>query len=141
MGASRAPQAILEALAKHLTEALKATSAYMIEVDLEESSIAILAEYWGSAAKPTERVTARGTFPLSDFPHAERSAREQTVVQFGLADATLSPGEQVFFTIYGVKAELIVPVLARGQTLGLAAIWDSQQTRGFTPAEIRLALT
>ena len=141
MGASRVPQAVLEALAKHLTAGLEATSAYIIEVDLEVSSIAILAEYWGAAAKASERVTARGTFPLGDFPHAERSAREQTVVQFGQDDVTLSAGEQVFFTRYGVKVELIVPVLARGQTLGLAAIWDSQRVRVFGPAEIRLAQT
>ena len=141
MGACRVPQAVLEPLAKHLTQGLAATSAYIIEVGLEKSTIAVLAEYWGAQASATERVTARGTFPLSDYPHAERSARGQAAVQFRLADATLSDGEQVFFTIYGVQAELIVPVLARGQTLGLAAVWDSQRARVFTPAEIRLAQT
>src|SRR5437762_14231478 len=100
-----------------------------------------MAEYCGAAALATELVTARVTFPLADFPHAARSAREQTVVQFRQADANLSRAEQVFFTIYGVQAELIVPVLARGQTLGLAAIWDSQRARMFDEAEIRLAQT
>ncbi len=141
MGASRAPQAVLEALARHLTEGLVATSAYIIEVDLESASIAILAEYWGAAARASERVTARASFPLVDFPHAERSARQQTAVQFRQSDADVSPAERVFFSIYGIQAELIVPVLARGQTLGLAAIWDSGAPRVFTSAEIRLAQT
>src|SRR5437867_2152069 len=141
MGASRAPQSILQALGRHMTEGLLATSAYIIEVDLEQSTIGILAEYWGAAALPTERVTARGSFPLGDFPHAQRSAREQAVVQFRQADVDISPAERVFFSIYGVQAELIVPVLARGQTVGLAAIWDSRTPRVFTPADIRLAQT
>jgi GAF domain-containing protein len=142
MAASRAPHQVLEALARHLTQGLDASSAYMVEVDLQASTIMVLAEHWSAAAGPGERVTARGmALPLADYSHAERSAREQAVLQFQLAQAELSAGERVFLTTYGVQSELIVPVLARGQTLGLATIWESRRPRVFTAAEIRLAQT
>jgi GAF domain-containing protein len=142
MGASLEPQVVLEQLARHLAEALRATSSYVMEVNWKDQSLIVLAEYWSEEAEQTERVSDLGRiYSLRDYPATAQTIASGEVRNLRLGDPDLPEAERVQLTEYGVQSSLLVPITSRGRVLGAAEIWESRAARTFTPAEKRLAQT
>jgi len=142
MSASLELNVVLELLAKHLTEALDATSGYVQEVNWEEETLTILAEYWSEAASETERVSDLGrVYYLNDFPTISQTLTGGDVISFNVDSPGLTEPERAQLVEYGVKSALVVPVSFRERVLGEVEIWESRRIRNFTLAEHQLAQT
>jgi GAF domain-containing protein len=133
---------VFEQLAKHFSQALSATSAYVLGVDLEAQTLTVLAEYWSAEASESERKSDLGrTYPLQDHRSFARVAVEPQFVARLASDPTLAESERNQLAEYGIKSLLIIPLSVRGQVIGLVEVWESRQPRLFTPVEMRLAET
>lgn len=142
LAASLEPRVMLEHLARHLTQALDATSGYILEVDLEHSTLTVLVEYWSAAAAPAERIPHSGrTYLLGDYPATAKTLASERVLSFRSDSPELTETERRELAAHGIRSELLVPIVVRGQGIGVAQIWESRTPRVFTPAEIRLART
>jgi GAF domain-containing protein len=142
LGATLEPQAVLQQLARHLTEAVSATSGYVMEVDQAADSLKVLSEYWSPAASPEEKVVDRGRiYALSESPAVELAIAQLTVVERHADGPGLTADEREEMTSHGVKSLLIVPIVARGQVLGEAEVWETRRRRTYTLAERRLLQT
>jgi len=142
MAASRDPQLVLEVLARHLTEALQVTSAYVLSTDPAQETITVVAEYWSADATPAERVSNRGeSYRLSDFPLSLQAVRAQTTLVAHLDDPQLTAAERADLLRFDGQTTLLIPVVAHGQALGEVSLWESRRRREFSPAEVRLAET
>ncbi|MEW6400564.1 MAG: PAS domain S-box protein [Chloroflexota bacterium] len=141
MAASLAdPPALLESLARHMVEALKATSGGIVAVNQAEQTLKVLAEYWASDARPAERHSDLGrVYPVDDYPIIMSSMATGQVLTIHFDDEGLSDTEKQQFADYEVKSMLFIPIVAQGKLLGDAEIWESRCRREFTQAEIRLA--
>src|SRR5690606_12568245 len=107
LGAKLEPRVVLEQLARHLTEAVDATSGYVLEVDLGAGVITVLAEYWSAAAVAEERVSDLGrSFSLADRTGARRAISRLTVVELQADDPAVSEVERTELLAYGVKSAL-----------------------------------
>jgi GAF domain-containing protein len=142
LSATLEPRLVLEKLARHLAEAVGATSGYVVEVDLNHDSMSVLAKYWSLAAAPEERASDLGrTYVLSTFPTIKAAILAQTTTVLHVNDPSLGSYERDQYTAYGIQSALVVPIVARGQAVGYAEIWESRRHRDFTLAERRLLQT
>ncbi|MBI3243670.1 MAG: GAF domain-containing protein, partial [Chloroflexi bacterium] len=133
---------VFEQLAKHFTEVLSATSAYVLSVDLEAGTLTVLAEYWGAEASESERKSDLGQkYPLQDHRSFAGVAVNPQITARLASDPTLAESERNQLAEYGIQSFLIIPLIVRGQVIGLAEVWESRRPRAFTPVELRLAET
>ena len=142
LGARLEPRAVLQQLARHLTEAVDVTSSYVLEVNLTGETLTVLAEYRSAAASPGERRSnIGGAYSLADRPSVHRSITRLTVVEMHLDDPGLSETERAELIRYGIKSSALVPIVSRGEVLGEAELWESRRRRVFSLAERRLLQT
>jgi len=142
MGASLDAETVLFRLARNLTDALEATSGYVMEINLEQMSFTILAEYWSPVATSVERTSDVGrAYLFADYPATWRAVADQQTLTMHPTDVDLSGVELQQLRDFGVKAALLVPIVLRGKVLGSAEIWETRRARHFSSAEKRLAQT
>ncbi len=139
LSSSLEPQIVLRELARHLTEALAATSGYIMQVDPSCETLTVLAEYWGEKASSRERKSDLSRdYALRDFPATRRAITEHRVTALQADDPDLSSAEKGQLEEYGIQSALLVPIVLAGDVIGQAEIWDSARTRRFTPKELDL---
>jgi len=142
LGAKLEPRLVLGQLARHLTEAVGATSGYVLEVSLAAQTISVLAEYWAADALPQERVSDMGqVYHLPDYPTNYRAITRLQVLEKQLDDPALPASERLELQRYGIRSAAVVPLVSRGEVLGQAEVWESRRQRVFTLAERRLLQT
>lgn len=142
LSATLEPRAVLQKLATHLTEAVSATSGYVIEVDWPARTMTVRAEYWSKTASEPERKSDLDvSYAMDDYPNVRNAIAAQATTVLQGDDSALGPLEREQYRFYSVHSVLIVPILARGQTLGFAEIWESRRRRDYTEAERRLLQT
>lgn len=142
LGAKLEPRAVLEQLAKHLTEAVDATSGYVVEVNLSSEHLTVLAEYCTPAATTEERAGRLGkVYALADHPTINRAVTRLSVMELQADGSMLTGYEHDALRRVGVKSALVVPIVARGEVLGEAEIWESRRVRVFSLAERRMLQT
>ncbi len=136
--ASLDQQTVLTAIVASMCHALDVTSAYVVEV--QEGRVMTVAEYYGPAAKPQERVSDLGlSYPIQQFPESLRIMESGRPGQVSLE--TISATERADLDQYAGQAKLIVPMLHHGHPLGYITLWESRQARVFTAEEQQLAQT
>lgn len=132
--------ALLKILARHMTEALSATSGYIVSINQSESTMRVLAEYWGETVGANERQSdLERVYSLRAYPAIARSMFGGEALTLHADDENLSEAERRQFMDYGIRSMLFVPIIARGKLIGDFEIWESRRRREFTLAEIRLA--
>ncbi|MFZ5919893.1 MAG: GAF domain-containing protein [Chloroflexota bacterium] len=127
---------LLKTLARHVTEALDATSCYIVAINQEQATYTVLAEFWSDSARPAERKSDVGNvYPLDDFPAISKAILNGKNITLQKDDETLSEGEVRQFKEYEIESMLFVPIMSHGMLLGDAEIWESRRRREFTQAE------
>lgn len=133
---------LLQKIACHLTEAVQATSGYIISLNDDGETVTLVAEYLGQEASELEKISDMGrTYRLADYPKMTQAIQQQHIVMTDVDDPDLVVPERQQLLDYGVQSVLIVPFVARGRVLGEAEIWESRHKRLFTPREINLVQT
>lgn len=131
---------LLTKIIRHLTEAIQATSGYILALYPEQQQVVVLAEYWSPYVREEEKNSDLGrTYHLADYPKVAHAITDKTIITFHDDDTDLQPHEKQQLLDYGIKSVLIVPFVVGGRVLGEAEIWESRYHRTFTPHEINLA--
>ncbi len=134
------PKGLLQIVIRHMTEALEATSGYISSINLKESTLRVLAEYWANPASERERKEDLfRVYPLDEYPSYRRAVLQGKVVTLQADDEDLSDAEREQFIQYGICSMMFVPVMGHGVLQGGVEIWESRRRREFTLAEIHLA--
>jgi PAS domain S-box-containing protein len=134
------PPALLEKLARHVSDALDTTSCSVLGIDLEEGYFIELAEYCAPVASSAEHTDEIGRkFVMGNYPLVVQAMLEGRTLILHRDDENLSAVEHDQFHQYEVQSMLFVPLMVRGRLLGDLELWESRRRREFTPAEIQLA--
>ena len=134
------PPALLETLARHMVNALEATSSYIVSINQSEGTMTALAEHWTENAGIAERKSDVGAvFQVSEYPTIMRAMRAGECVVLQSDAPSLSEKERLQFSDYGIRSMIFIPIMAHRALLGDVEIWESRHRREFTQAEIRLA--
>ncbi len=133
---------LLGQLSKHLTQALNASSAHVVEMDLNDDSMTILAEYWHETATPAERISRlEQRYVLSNYPSTVRAITDNQIINIHLNNPEISTWEQKKMLACEIKSILLVPIILHNRVLGQVEIWESRRNREFTATEKNLAWT
>jgi len=134
------PPALLQKLAHHMTEALDATSGNIISVNMVESTMQVVAEYYSEAAVPAEKHSDLGMIvSITDYFTIMNSMIAGRALTLHSNTECMTEIEAAQFLKYGIHSMLFVPIISNGALLGCIEIWESRRRREFTLAEIRLA--
>lgn len=134
------PPALLEKLARHMTESLKVTSANIMSVNLANGTMKVVGEHWSEYALPEEIHPDLGqVFENAPYSTIINSMLAGEVIEMHFDDEEMTPAERAQFSEFGIKSMLFVPIMARRQLLGDIELWESRHRRLFTESEIRLA--
>jgi EAL domain-containing protein/GAF domain-containing protein len=82
--------------------------------------------------------TGEERFPLSDYPLTARVLRDQEAVQVLVGDPDADPREVELLLTLGHRSLLIVPVVSRGESLGIVEAYSDAE-RPWTRTEINRA--
>jgi len=130
--------AVLSQIAEQMCNAVRATSAYIIEFDIENKNGTVMAEHISEEASEKEKVSDIGEcydwvepeyfndFITSDFVHSH------------FDDEDIAEKELAYMHQFGVKSILYIPLKARDQTIGTIEIYESRFRREFSKEEISL---
>ncbi len=77
---------------------------------------------------------------LADLPVISGALDVRRPSQMHISDIDLSPQERDIFSVRQARSVLFLPLIARGNVIGLAMVWD-QHTREFTQGEIAMGQT
>ena len=134
---------MLPYMARSLCEALNSTSVEIYEPNTERGALTVIASY-GTLSTPVEaKVEAQPelnsnlgqTYSLADFPAAAEVLARNRPRQMQADDPDINPLDRASLQAHSAQAMLLLPMVAHGHTMGLAAVWESQVTRRFTQGE------
>jgi diguanylate cyclase (GGDEF)-like protein len=120
----------LDAALESIAEELHADKVTLSQWHPDEGVVETLAENGREAGE--ER------FRLAAYPQTEHVLQEQTAVQILVSDPHSDPAEVKLLLALGHRSLLIVPVIARGETLGILEAYSDDE-RAWTRSEISRA--
>jgi diguanylate cyclase (GGDEF)-like protein len=138
MAGSLAPAVVLQAMARHLTEALQVSGGWVAAVDRRNGSMTIVAEY----ASPSDGAPGLSLIDqkiaLADFPAAFESTKRQEVLWCHAGSMAPGAVAQRFLRDHALHPVLIVPIMPPGQMPHVAVFWEKRPRGSWTPAQKRL---
>jgi diguanylate cyclase (GGDEF)-like protein len=126
------PVHVAERLARHLQESTRADACVISAYRPETGDVVAFASWPTDLAGQDTR-----SYDLEEFPLTRRVVQEQLIESVSAEDPTADAAEVRVLLEDGGTALLMVPLVARGQTIGLAEI--TRVGPGFQPGEIAVA--
>lgn len=134
------PPALLQKLARHMTDALQVTSGNIMSINLPDETMQVVAEYWSNEAAPAEMHSdLEKVYPTSEYATIMRSMMAGEVIVIHADQDNITSTEKEQFSAYDIKSMMFVPIMAHGQLFGDIELWESRTRREFSQAEIRRA--
>src|SRR5262245_45067795 len=113
---------VLREFASHAAELTGATSAELSTYDPLRGDLVMLVEYRGGADEITE--TGGQVYHLADYPVTKHVLETQEPSQIRVESPEDDPAERALLEKQGQKSLLMLPLVARGETIGLLEIVD-----------------
>ena len=132
---------ILPYVARSLCEALHSSSTEIYRLDEENDTITVTTDYMAFRPNMAEPRSRQGqTISLDDFPAAAEALARNRPMQAQLDDIQTVRDSAILEDV-GAQAMLILPMVAHSQTVGLAIVWESDNSRRYTQGEIAMGQT
>ena len=133
----------LDEVLRHVSEAalqvVAASQSAIYEYRPESDSIiyrSVLERYAAPDALPDDALGTR--YPLDDYPGDRAILTSGTVVVEHASDARLPDDRKASIRAWGEKTVLNVPLVFRGEPVGILRLYDMVKERHFDPDEIEL---
>jgi signal transduction histidine kinase/DNA-binding response OmpR family regulator len=126
------PDKRLYEMAKIACEAVRGTAAAVCEINQEDGTVTLAAQYLSAAdsEKGSRELRAQRSFPEAATWITSQSSQG---IRCQIEDTHLNEHIRSYMTHYGVKSALFYPLPA-----GYIEIWNSQENRRFSDEDIRL---
>ena len=113
---------VLREFATQAAELTGATAAELSSYDPVGDAVVMLVEYH----QGEDQITERGgrVYDLADFPATQRVVERQEAVQIRVGEPAHDPAERVLLEQHGHRSLLMLPLVARGETIGLLELVD-----------------
>jgi len=124
---------VLREFSERAAELTGATAAEISRWRRGEDNLVMLVEY----LEGKDEITVGGgtNYPLGEFPATRLVLETQEPAQIRVSDGTADPAERALLERRGQKSLLMLPLVARGETIGLMEIIDTTD-REFDAADV-----
>ncbi len=128
---------VLDTVTYEMTKLLGIESCTLSAWNRTENTISSIAKYgssgwWDSKSPPK-------IMRLAEYPVTREVLEEQISEQMTIYQTNIDPAEFTYMRRANLKTRMLLPMVFKGQVLGLVELEDSQVERIFTPQEISLA--
>jgi signal transduction histidine kinase/prolyl-tRNA editing enzyme YbaK/EbsC (Cys-tRNA(Pro) deacylase) len=131
---------VLAIIARQVTAILGADACAISTWDRERDALVVMLDY--SPSPGYQAADAPGTvYPLADYPASRRVLRDRRPLAVQAGDPDADPAEVRLMQDTGMKTLLMVPMIARGDAVGLLEPRRIHEERPFSPTEIGLVQT
>jgi diguanylate cyclase (GGDEF)-like protein len=115
---------ILREFSERAAELTGATAAEISSWERDDDALVMLVEY----LEGKDEITVGGgqVYPLTEYPLTRRVLETQAPGQVRVSDLTADPAERELLARRGQAALLMLPLVARGETIGLMEIIDER---------------
>ena len=127
--------ALLREIAKQMTTLLDAHLCVVSDYEPTTRTVTVRAEYDDRGNRQIDTMK----YTLSQFPMARRAIEEHESITVNASDPHADPAEVAIMRRDGDKCLLILPMVHRGESIGLIEVLDHQRERKFSRQEMRLA--
>ena len=129
---------VLRDFSERASELTGATAAEISRWKRDENDLVMLVEY----LQGKDEITVGGgqVYPLGEYPATKRVLETQEPKQIRFSDESADPSERAFLEHRGLKSLLMLPLVARGETIGLMEIIDTVDREFDVAARHRLLL-
>jgi diguanylate cyclase (GGDEF)-like protein/PAS domain S-box-containing protein len=114
---------VLRTFSQHATGLTGAAGTAVSYWDRERDMLVTLTDFEGGVVG--EIAEADQEFPLADFPASRRVVEALEVHAIDVDDPEADPAETALMTSYGHRSLLMLPVVSRGEAIGLMEIMDT----------------
>jgi len=126
---------LLREVAKQLTSLLDCHFCVISDYDHASRTVTVLADYDDVGNRRPDT----WVYTVSQFPMAKRALEDHETVVVNVSDPRADPAEVAIMRRDGDMCLLILPMVHRGQAIGLLEVLDHTRERRFTRQEMRLA--
>ena len=126
---------LLREVAKQLTSLLDCHFCVISDYDQASRTVTVLADYDDLGNRRPDS----WVYNVGQFPMAKRALDDHETVVVNVSDPRADPAEVAVMRRDGDKCILILPMVHRGQAIGLLEVLDHARERRFTRQEMRLA--
>ncbi len=126
---------LLREVARQMTSLLDCHFCVISGFDQVSRTVTVLADYDDLGNRRPDS----WVYNVSQFPMAKRALEDHETVIVNVSDPRADPAEVAVMRRDGDKCLLILPMVHRGQAIGLLEVLDHSRERRFTRQEMRLA--
>ncbi|HJW76694.1 MAG TPA: GAF domain-containing protein, partial [Thermoleophilia bacterium] len=124
---------LLPVVCRTLIETTGCTGAALSYLDAEAGDLVTLWDVDAYSAESGARYT------LDDFPMTQRVVAQQEHYLANVGDPAVDPAERGLLESFGGRSVLILPLVYKGETIGIAECYDGARERAYSPRELALA--
>jgi PAS domain S-box-containing protein len=128
---------VLGTVAEQMARALGASGCTLLLWDPERAQVETLVDYHTAGPIPTN--PSRQSFTINDYPATHRVLDKCEPLLVQIDDAQADPAERTLMEQNEQKTLFMLPLVAKDRVLGLVKLTNDDETRDYTPAQIRLA--
>jgi serine phosphatase RsbU (regulator of sigma subunit) len=134
-------EAVLDTLIRQMVQTLDVSRGYIARWDKNHNQGIVLTTYTNEThTPPTSTITPGMTIHLNKYPALKRVIQQQNPVILQLSDP-IDETERAAMLNNGCLTRLIAPLVATGEPLGWAELWETRRERFFSSQKIRLVRT
>jgi PAS domain S-box-containing protein len=140
-------QGVLSTLTQHMVQALNVSRGFIFAWNKEQKRSFIQAQFSNLQSEPAETAGARveaSAGPPSVLELNERATlltmiNQQRPVMLHLSTPSLDEMERRHMEQCGCYSRLLIPLVAKNETIGWVELWETHAERHFTADEVRLS--
>ena len=126
---------LLHEIAMRMTSLLDCQFCAISDYDADAGEVVTLAEYDHAG----HRLADESPYKLHDFPLTRRVLADQVTMVVNVDDPEADAAEVAELRREGDRSLLMVPLVVRGDTIGLLEVVDQRRSRQYSRQELRLA--
>lgn len=128
----------LDTVARQMIELLDVDGCTVSDWDRERNAISAIAE--SSPEHWYDKEASMKDYDLDDYPMTKHVLLSGDVVQMVVSQPDIARAERAVMQKAGVKSLLMLPLIHKGETMGLVELSDSKAERHFTESQIALSM-
>ncbi|MCB0191147.1 MAG: GAF domain-containing protein [Anaerolineae bacterium] len=134
-------QDVLNTLTRHIVQALDVSRGFIVSWDKDQNKSYIQTEFINFAKSPLKPPKISRIIELTERATLLTLVDQKRPVFLYFNNPSLDETERKEMQRYDCKARLLLPLVAKGQTVGWVELWETEDDRHFTADEVRLART
>ncbi len=136
------PEEIADVIVHQFVEVMGVREASVSLPDPQQKDMMrVIVDLYVDDGELWHRDAAQEAFHLSEYPATARAMAERQSFVVQLSDPDADPAEAAYMRKYGTRTLAVIPMIVKGEAIGIIELETREEERRFSPTELDLAMT